>query len=134
MMVTYPMKMVSKKVGLEIKASPEGGAGGHAGEMETALVLALDKAHVDMSKAPKGDRCMHRTKFFGGDMFPEHETIGFGYFSTWALQGSRSGVLGEPQYATEESGKRFVHEIVANYEELLEEYYTLAVKPVTDQG
>ena len=132
--VTYPMKMIGKKEGLAIKMSPEGGAGGHAGELETALVLALDEKHVDMSKAPEGDRCKHRTKFFAGDMFPEHETISFGYLSTWAVQGSRSGVLGEPKYATVEAGKKFVEIIVRNYVELLTEYYAMEAKSVTDQG
>lgn len=133
-MVTYPMKMISKKDGLAIKRSPEGGAGGHADELETALVLALDEAHVDMSKAPEGDRCKHRSKFFAGDMFPEHETIGFGYLSTWAVQGTRSGVLGEPKYATVEEGKRFVEIIVKNYVELLTEYCAMETQTVTDQG
>lgn len=133
-MVTYPMKMISKRDGLSIKSSPEGGAGGHAGELETALVLALDPEHVDMRKAPSGDLCKHKTKFFGGDMFPEHETIGFGYFSTWAAQGTRSGVLGEPRYATAEAGRKFLDVIVDNYVELMREYYTLVEQEVTDRG
>ena len=131
MMVTYPLKMIGSKEGLKIKRSPEGGAGGHAGEEETALILALRRELADMSLAPQGDRCMHRTKFFSGDMFPEHETMSFGYFSTWAAQGSRSGVLGEPKYATEEEGRRFLELIVGNYVELLTEFYELETQEVT---
>ncbi len=54
--------------------------------------------------------------------------------STWAAQGSKSGVLGEPSYATAEKGKAFVEAIVQNYEELLTEYYHLVEQEVTDQG
>lgn len=133
-LVTYPMSMIGKEVGKQVKTSPEGGAGGHACEVETSLVLALREQLVDMSKAPKGDLCRHRTKFFSGDLFPEHDVLNFGYFSTWAAQGSKSGVLGEPSYATAEKGKAFVEAIVQNYEELLTEYYHLVEQEVTDQG
>lgn len=131
MMVTYPLKMIGSKAGLKIKHSPEGGAGGHAGEEETALILALQEELVDMSLAPEGDRCRHRTKFFGGDLFPEHETMSFGYYSTWAVQGSRSGVLGEPKYATKEEGEKFLELIIKNYVELMKEFYELEPQKVT---
>ncbi len=89
---------------------------------------------VDMSKAPEGDLCTHRTKFFGGDLFPQHEVLGFGYYSTWALQGSKSGVLGEPKYASADKGRQFLDVIVNNYEELLTEFYSLETREVTDRG
>ena len=124
-LLTYPMKMIPKEEGLQIKKSPEGGAGGHADEVETALVLALQEELVDMSLAPEGDRCTHCTKFFAGDTFPQHSTVGFGYYSTWALQKTKSGVLGEPKYASKEMGKAFLEVIIRNYTELLKEYYLL---------
>ncbi len=132
-LVTYPMAMIGKE-GRGIKTSPEGGAGGHACEVETSLVLALREELVDMTKVPEGDRCQHRTKFFSGDLFPEHEVVNFGYFSTWAAQGSRSGVLGEPKYASVEKGEAFIKAMMQNYKELLTEYYYLTEQEVTDQG
>ena len=132
--LTYAMNLIGKKEGLNIKTSPEGGAGGHAGELETSLMLALRGELVDMSKAPEGDLCKHRTKFFSGDMFPEHDLISFGYYSTWAVQGTRSGVLGEPKYATASKGQAFLDALLCNYEELLQEYYAMENQEVTDQG
>lgn len=122
-LITYPLSMIGKKEGLGIKKSPEGGAGGHACEVETSLVMALRDNLVDISKAPEGDICNYKNKFIAGDLFPEHEVIKFGYWSTFAIQGTKSGVLGEPKYATKENGEKFIQIIVDNYIELLQEYY-----------
>jgi len=118
--------MIGKK-GYSIRKSRQGGAGGHADEVETSIILALRKELVDMDKAPN-EPLQVRTKFVAGDMFPEQEVVKGAYWSTFAVQGTKSGALGDATAATAETGERFLEEALKNYEEFALEYYRFEEK------
>lgn len=119
--LTFPLGMIGK-AGREIRTSEQGGAGGHADEVETALVLALRKDLVNMESAPD-DTLRYRNKFVAGDAFPEQEVLSGIYWSTWDIHPTKSGALGNAKTATVETGQKFLDGILNNYEELAYEYY-----------
>lgn len=120
--LTYPMAMINSRQVNEIRKSEQGGIGGHAGEMETSLVLAIDETLVDMSKAPD-ESCAYRSKFAAGDLFPEHDVISGVYWSMFATQSTKSGVLGDASSASKQTGQKLWDIILQNYEELAVEYH-----------
>jgi len=121
--LTYPMAMIGSKQANAIRKSAQGGIGGHAGEMETSLILAIDETLVDMSKAPD-ELCTYRSKFVAGDLFPEHEVVSGAYWSMFATQTTKTGVLGNASVATKQTGQKLWEIILSNYEELANEYYS----------
>ena len=121
--LTYAMGMIGSE-GASIRTSKQGGAGGHACEIETSLVLALAPDLVKMEMAPDST-CQYRTPFHRGDLYPEEGVIGKIYISTFHLQQTETGVLGNATEATKEKGERFLNCIIDNYELLIDEYYLL---------
>lgn len=119
--LTAPISMVGNKA-REIRKSEQGGAGSHAEEIETSLILALKEELVKMELAPD-DTLKYRSKFVPGDIFPEHEVLGHVYWSTWHIHSTKSGVLGNAKPATIETGQKLLEIILQNYEELAIEYY-----------
>ncbi len=120
--LTYVMGMIGEEV-KSIRTSLQGGAGGHACEIETSIVLALANQLVDMSKAPNSiNPC--RTKYIPGDMYSSKSVAKGIYWSTFHLQKTPTGVLGDATVATEEKGIHFLELILSHYEELVEEYYS----------
>lgn len=120
--LTYAMGMIGKE-GASIRTSSQGGAGGHACEVETSLILALAPELVDMSVAPDST-CQYRTAFHPGDMFPEQSPTAKVYWSSFELQRTKTGVLGNAQVATREKGRLFLNCMLKNYISLIEEYYS----------
>ena len=119
--LTYPMQMIGKEAA-KIRKSAQGGIGGHAGELETSLILAIDETLVDMSLAPD-DSCTYRSKFVGGDLYPQHEVVGGIYWSMFSTQTTKTGVLGNASVAKKNTGEQFWDIILKNFEELAMEYY-----------
>lgn len=119
--LTIPTGMIGKE-GANIRKSALGGAGSHAEEIETSLILALKEELVDMSKA-HDDTATYKSKFVAGDMYPEHDVIKSVYWSTFNIQKTESGAIGNPKPATKEAGEKFLKLIIDNYVELMEEYY-----------
>lgn len=119
--LTYAMGMIGKE-GANIRTSQQGGAGGHGGEIETSLVLALREDLVDMSSAVD-ETCHYRSQFHRGDMYPDKPTTAKVYWSSFHLQNPEHGVLGDPTAATKEKGLKLLECIVDNYEKLIDEYY-----------
>jgi creatinine amidohydrolase len=119
--LTYAMSMIGKK-GANIRTSEQGGAAGHACEIETSLILALSPELVDMSLAPDST-CKYRTFFHPGDLYPDIDTIPKVYWSSFHLQNTPTGVLGDATKATREKGLKLLDCIVSNYEKLIDEYY-----------
>lgn len=119
--LTYAMGMIGQE-GASIRTSRQGGAGGHACEVETSLVLALRPDLVDMSKAPDST-CQYRTPFHRGDLFPDQPKTASVYWSSFHLQNTPTGVLGDATQATPEKGAQFLDCILKNYEALAQEYY-----------
>ncbi len=119
---SMPTGMIGPQ-GAKIRRSPVGGAGGHSCEIETSLILAINEDLVEMDKAPD-DSTTYRSKFVAGDMYPEHEVIKGVYWSTFAVQKTKSGAIGNAKPATKQTGEKLLEIIVDNYVELVEEYYS----------
>ena len=119
--LTYAMGMIGKE-GASIRTSSQGGAGGHACEVETSLVLALAPELVNMSLAPDST-CQYRTEFHSGDIFPEKSPTAKVYWSSFDLQKTKTGVLGNAQAGSAEKGKKFLECMLQNYISLIAEYY-----------
>jgi len=104
----------------------ESGGIGHACEIETSVMLHLDKKLVDMSVADDTD-------IMKSDLNTCPVDWGSGkkrkmYLSTWYLENSTYGGAGDPTYATEEFGK-IMHEMtVTGLCEVIEEFYQTQVK------
>ena len=122
--LTQPLSMIGK-AGKDIRQSKQGGAGGHADEIETSMILALENDLVDMSKAPD-ESCKYRSKFVHGDLFPDQDVLKI-YWSTFAVQNTKSGILGDATAATAETGEKIIETILSNYEELAYEYYNFKI-------
>ena len=112
-----PILMLGK-AGALVRTSAQGG---HADELETALMLHLKRDFVAMTKA-LADPLAYRSRFVAGDMYPDHETVKGVYWSTFHIQKTKSGAQGDATAATQEKGAKFLDLIVANFSELLTEY------------
>lgn len=119
--LTYAMGMIGPK-GAQIRTSEQGGAAGHACEVETSLVLALAPELVDMSQA-KDETCSYRSEFHRGDLFPDQGASGKVYWSSFHLQKPQYGILGDATAATREKGLQLLDCIIDNYEKFAQEYY-----------
>lgn len=107
-----------------LAAARKSGPGGicHAGEYETSMLMHLGH-NVDLSVADASDRLRFKSKFvscdgIGGDK------AGSVFWSTWGLQKTASGALGDPTQASAETGKVVTEAILADYAEFLREFYT----------
>lgn len=85
-----------------IKENRKSKVGGicHACEYETSLMLYLTNS-VDMSKAEKNP-VVYDSKFRNTDGVQGRGRV---YWSTWALEHTKSGILGDPTVATKEMEK-----------------------------
>ena len=119
--LTSVWSMIGKE-GAKIRKSKTGGMAGHGDELETALMLAINEDLVDMTKA-EDETAVYHNKFVAGDLYPEHEMIKGVYWSTWAVQQSRTGILGDATAATKETGEKLLELMIKNYCELITLYY-----------
>ncbi|MDL2218248.1 creatininase family protein [Christensenellaceae bacterium OttesenSCG-928-M15] len=92
----------------KIRKDPEGDI--HGGEWETSLVLAIDESLVktDLYTNVDAIRC---------------NSILRGPVSTWGLQKTKTGLFGDPTYATKELGEAMIEEGTRNGVKYIEEYY-----------
>ncbi|MEM6553588.1 MAG: creatininase family protein [Planctomycetota bacterium] len=101
----------------EVRRSSAGGMG-HAGEMETAVMLALDPEHVDMSRAAK-DGIQTGSGFTHVDMLGLGSGPGYVSRVRPFEAMSNHGGLGDPTGATAEHGEAFLKVIVAGIHQVL---------------
>lgn len=118
--LTNVWNMIGKE-GARYRKSKQGGMAGHGDEQETAMMLAINEDLVDMSKA-LDESATFQNKFVAGDTFPEHEVIKV-YWSSWALQGTRTGLLGDAAAATKDTGEKLFELVIRNYCDLIKLYY-----------
>jgi creatinine amidohydrolase len=102
-----------------VRTSAPGGAI-HADEWETSLVLHVNPEVVDMSKATAVDHMNYHTEFVAGDNFTGRQQV---TWSTWYLQGSTTGVYGDPTVATAETGRIVLDAAVENGARFLREFW-----------
>ncbi len=89
----------------------------HACELETSLMMYLTDL-VDMRKAEK-NQLTYKSKFRNTDGMNGGKV----FWSTWALEETESGVLGDPTVATKEMGKKVFNYLVDEISEFAIEYY-----------
>jgi len=99
------------------------GPGGicHAGEYETAMLMHLGYP-VDMSLASKGDALRFKSQFVATDGIGGARSSSV-FWSTWGLQKSKTGTLGDPTAADPETGKIAFEAIIADYRDFIREFY-----------
>ncbi len=99
-----------------VRTSEEGGCN-HAGEYETALLLATGK-RVDQTQAVD-EPVRPASRYVGGDLMTRHHAKVF--WSTWGHTSSRTGTYGCPTRATAAQGQAIMDATVLEYLELLRE-------------
>lgn len=90
----------------------------HSCEFETSLMLYLTDL-VDMSKAEK-NLMTYNSKFKNNDGVQGNSKV---FWSTWALEKTKSGIFGDPTVATKEMGERLFNYLVEEICEFSKEYY-----------
>ena len=109
-MMTLSPAALSANVYNEIKKDPQGDI--HGGEWETSWILSVNEELVHKDKYTNADavRCNGKIR---------------GPVSTWGLQETITGLIGDPTYASKETGDLIISVAVKEGVELLEEYYYL---------
>ncbi len=74
---------------------------------------------VDMSKAEK-NLATYNSKFRNTDGIQGRGRV---YWSTWALEKTKSGVLGDPTVATKEMGEKLFKYLINEISEFAVEFY-----------
>jgi len=100
-----------------VRRSAPGGAI-HGGEFETSLMLYFG-APVRMDLAPADDVFRYHSENIPGDGFSGSKRA---FWSTWAIQPTKSGIYGDPTVASAETGKAVFEGMVANVAGFLREY------------
>jgi creatinine amidohydrolase len=137
---TAPMEITSRRITLETAAicasltyltlNPEvftllEGESGHAGELETSLMLYLEPRLVDKGKARKDWR-FPRSRFIklGIEKGEEDFAVSGGraQFMDWWSRLSSTGVLGDPTKASQEKGERAFKLFVEALTEFVQEF------------
>jgi len=108
-MTLSPFALCAKVYG-EIKKDPEGDI--HGGEYETSVIL------YEYPELVKTDRYTDADKI-------RCNTILRGPVSTWGLQESKTGLFGDPTYASQETGKACVEASVSEGIRYIEAFYAL---------
>lgn len=108
----------------KVRKSKEGGIG-HAGEVETSLMLHYTDL-VDMSVADDTDIMKSNVKSCPVDFAPTRKKKL--YLSTWYLEDSKHGGAGDPTYATEELGREVHNKMVEELVEVIKDFYDIQVK------
>jgi len=86
----------------------------HGGERETSQMLYLEQP-VDMDLATKKDILRFRSKF---------RESGAVYWSTWGVQKSKAGLIGDPTVGTRETGKALMEAKIRNCAAFAREFFS----------
>lgn len=117
--VTSPSKMSAEEYN-KIRKSPRGGSS-HAGEWETSLLMYISADLVKINKFSSKDLMKYQSDFVSGDAFLGNQKV---IWSSWGIQHTTNGGLGDPSNADRNTGQQIVLAIRRNYKRFLQEYYT----------
>jgi creatinine amidohydrolase len=109
---------LSQKTLHEVRESEPGGMG-HACEMETSIMLHLHPDRVKLDRAVR-DGPAHTDPYRKSDMQYGRPV----YFVNEFHEVTKSGVIGHPDLASAEKGKRFLDGIVADVSAFVEHFLT----------
>lgn len=113
----------------KIRKSKQGGSI-HAGEWETSLMLYFGE-NVDMSKATNIDIMKYSSEFIPGDNFSGSKKV---WWSTWAIQQSKTGVYGDPTVACKETGEIIYKAAIKNYVKFIKEFNKFHLRNLEDDN
>lgn len=116
--VTQPQTFVGPTL-RKIRKSKLGGAA-HAGEYETSLMMHFGYP-VDLSGTDDRDAIKTCNEWVAGDIGGAGKVS----WSTWALQTSATGALGDPTSAHPDTGKVFMESIVEEYARFLTYFWEI---------
>ncbi len=109
---------IAAKTIRDVRESEIGGVG-HACEMETSVMLHLHPSRVKVDRAVR-DGSKHTDVFRAADMQHARPV----YFVQEFYEMSESGVIGYPDLASAEKGKRFLDGIIAEVSAFVKEFLT----------
>lgn len=109
---------IAAKTICDVRESEIGGVG-HACEMETSVMLQLHPSRVKIDRAVR-DGSKHKDVFRAADMQHSRPV----YFVQEFHEMSESGVIGHPDLASVEKGKRFLDGIIAEVAAFVKEFLT----------
>jgi creatinine amidohydrolase len=115
---TLEVARLARETFQRLRRSEPGGAI-HGGEFETSLLLYLGHP-VDMSLAHDEDHFRYSSPNVPGDGFSGGKP---GFWSTWGIQRSTTGIYGSPTYASRETGEAVFRAMVDNAVSFLLEYH-----------
>jgi len=90
----------------------------HAGEVETSIILYLNKDLVKLERASK-EVTIPPSPILGGDITLTRKI----FLTTWSYWRSEKGILGDPTVACEEFGKIIFNRIVEELVSIVKELY-----------
>jgi creatinine amidohydrolase len=106
----------------EYNAVRKGPAGSsiHGGEDETSVMLHYG-FQIDPALYTSEDQVNYRSDFVAGDNFLGSTRV---FWSTWNYHPSQTGLLGEPTYATAETGRVLINACLTHLTRFAEEYWS----------
>jgi creatinine amidohydrolase len=108
-----------------LRKSKEGGIG-HAGEIETSVMLYLDEELVDMNLADDTDIMKSKLKYTPVDFASNRKKVM--YLSTWLIENSTYGGAGDPSDARMDFGKKIHDSSVTVLLKVIEEFYNFQLE------
>ena len=117
-LATLEIARLAREAFQQVRKSEPGGAI-HGGEFETSLLLYLGE-RVETHRASDEDHFRYASVHVPGDGFSGGKP---GFWSTWGIQRSETGIYGSPTVASRETGERVFRAIVAGAAEFLLEYH-----------
>ncbi len=114
--VTNPLQIAREEL-RKLRRSEIGGIS-HAGEFETAVMMALGE-RVVREEFTDRDRIRYRSEFVGGDGLEGSKV----FWSTWTYAHSEAGGLGDPTVAEPETGEKMLRAIASAYKRFLLEFF-----------
>jgi creatinine amidohydrolase len=118
----YPAVMNFLYLGAkEYNAARKGPSGSsiHGGEDETSVMLHYGYP-VDTESYTSVDHVDYHTEFMAGDNFLGSTRV---FWSTWNYNPSKTGLLGDPTYASAETGRVLIEACVRQTAAFVEEYW-----------
>lgn len=116
--VASPFKMTADEFN-EFRKSVRGGVS-HAGEWETSMLLYCSPELVRREKFTNVDHIKYHSKFVAGDSVMGGQKV---VWSSWGLENTKNGALGDPTCADAETGKKTTLAVRESFRAFIRDYY-----------
>ena len=128
--VSWP-DLIPQEVLSDLSDSDYGGIG-HAGELETSVLLHTDPDLVQMDKAEK--EMWNGDLRSGGAVGAGGTPLGVAAYVGWmgGMGGNKYGIMGDPTVATAEKGQQWLNHAAEALAELIGQWKAMPIKEVAD--